>query len=304
MKITFLGTGTSSGVPVPTCQCEVCQSRDPRDRRLRASILVEQGDTRILIDCGPDFRYQALRADIRKISAVFLTHIHFDHSAGLDDLRIYSYETPLPFYAEPRVARVLLGKYDYVFTKPYPGAPHIQLNTILPEGEAVLNPLELPETDYGFTIDRPLSATTGHAPAVDIPEPAEVRSHVVTPLQQVTIGNGADALTVVPIRILHGQLPILGFRIGALAYLTDCTFIPDSEWSKLQGLDTLVIDALRWEPHRTHFSVSQALEVVTRLQPRQTFFTHMSHNIGFHEEAEKKLPPNVHFAYDTLSFDI
>ncbi len=304
MKVTVLGSGTSSGVPVPTCRCEVCQSQDPKDRRLRASILVSQGDTRILIDCGPDFRYQALRAGIDKISAVFLTHIHFDHSAGLDDLRIYSYETPLPFYAEPRVARVLLEKYDYVFTKPYPGAPHIQLNTLLPAGESVLNPLELPETDYGFTIDRPLSATTGIAPAVDIPEPAEVRSHVVLPLYKVTVGSGADALEVLPIRLLHGQLPILGFRIGPLAYLTDCTYIPDSEWPKLEGVHTLILDALRWEPHRTHFSVSQALEVVARLKPQQTFFTHMSHNIGFHAEAEKRLPEGVHLAYDTLSFDI
>lgn len=252
MKITFLGTGTSCGVPMPTCQCEVCTSKDPRDNRLRASIFIETDDNKnILIDCGPDFRQQALRTDIKRIDALFITHNHFDHAAGLDDLRAYAFKNPLETYADETVTKTLTRHYDYIFVHRYPGTPSVELNTI-------------------------------------------------TPSDQITIGNNK----VIPIRVLHGQLPILAYRIGNLAYITDCTCILDEEWSKLEGIDTLIIDALRWKEHPTHWSVDQAMEAVKQIKPRRTYFTHMSHDIGLHEEVNRKLADGVELAYDGLIIEI
>ena len=317
MTITFLGSGTSSGNPVPMCDCDVCRSADPLDRRLRASILVEVGQRPVfgrnrlthheplhaerpdlsayralLIDCGPDFREQALRLDLRHLTAVLLTHLHFDHCGGLDDLRIYSYERPLPLYAEPAAARVLRLKYDYVFSKPYPGAPHLRLHELRPRREEALHG----EGAYRAT------ATEACVHGDDGGGACRYRSF--------SIGG----VHVRPVRLLHGALPIVGYRIGGLAYLTDCTEVPASEHAALRGLHTLVIDALRWEPHRTHFSVDQALDVVQRLRPRHTWFTHMSHDVGLHREAEQRLARclserglpegSVRFAYDGLRLDI
>lgn len=252
MKVTFLGTGTSCGVPMPTCQCEVCQSKDPHDNRLRASILIETDDHKsILIDCGPDFRQQALRADIKKLDALFITHIHFDHCAGLDDLRAYSFKNPLSCYAEKLVTDTFIKHYDYIFVNRYPGVPSIDLHTISPD-------------------------------------------------ENVKIGENE----VIPIRVFHGKMPILGFRIGNLAYITDCTCIENSEWSKLEGIDTLIIDALRWTPHPTHWMVSEAMEAVNIIKPKRTYFTHMSHEIGLHEETNKRLEKNVQLAYDGLVINV
>lgn len=252
MKITFLGTGTSCGVPMPTCQCEVCTSKDPRDNRLRASIFIETDDHKnILIDCGPDFRQQALRTDIKRIDALFITHNHFDHVAGLDDLRAYAFRNPLDTYADETVTKTLTCHYDYIFVHRYPGTPSVELKTI-------------------------------------------------TPSDQITIGENK----VIPIRVLHGQLPILAYRIGRLAYITDCTCILEEEWSKLEGIDTLIIDALRWKEHPTHWSVDQAMEAVKRIKPRRTYFTHMSHDIGLHEEVNRKLADGVELAYDGLIIEI
>lgn len=251
MKVTFLGSGTSIGIPMPCCPCEVCHSADPHDRRLRASVLVETGDDHLLIDCGPDFRQQMLTHDVQRLDAILLTHIHYDHTGGLDDLRPYTYEKPLPLYAEHPVADILTQKYDYIFIHRYPGVPQVKINEIRP--------------DQNFL--------AGHT-------------------------------EVVPIRLLHGRLPILGFRIGPLAYLTDCTVIPETEWAKLKGIRTLIIDALRFQPHETHMNVAQALAVVDRLQPQATYFTHISHHMGFHTEVERKLPEGVHLAYDDLVINI
>lgn len=252
MKLTFLGTGTSCGVPLPTCTCEVCTSADPHDNRLRCSCLVETDDgLHILIDCGPDFRQQALRARISRLDALLVTHNHFDHVAGLDDLRAYCYRDALPVYADRRVCATFLDKYDYIFVHRYPGVPKMDLHEV--------------EPDAVFSL--------GHT---------EVR----------------------PVRLMHGQLPAFGWRLGRLAYLTDCSAIPDTEWDKLQGIDTLVIDALRWTPHPTHMSVNQALEVVARIIPRQTYFTHMSHDIGLHDKIDRQLPRGVHLAYDGLEVEI
>ena len=252
MKVTFLGTGTSCGVPMPTCDCEVCKSKDPHDNRLRASILIETDEGKnILIDCGPDFRQQALRENIMKLDALFITHIHFDHCAGLDDLRAYAYFNALRCYADRSVTNLLSKHYDYIFVNRYPGVPTIHL-------------------------------------------------HTIDKSDKVRIGN----TEVIPIQVYHGKLPIFGYRIGDLAYITDCTQIEEAEWEKLEGVDTLIIDALRWTPHPTHWMVSEALEAVHRIKPRQTWFTHMSHEIGLHEETNKKLEPNVQLAYDGLKIEI
>lgn len=255
MKITFLGTGTSCGVPLPTCQCEVCQSNDPHDKRLRCSALIEtDSNKQILIDCGPDFRIQAINYDVKHLDAVLLTHNHFDHCFGIDDLRAYSFQTPLPLYVEPSLATALRSRHDYIFVHKYPGTPQLELNEVRP-GET-------------FTIGE-----------------TECRA----------------------IRIYHKypEIPILAFRIGQkLAYVTDCINIPDDRWQYLEGIDTLIIDALRWKEHPSHFSVQQALEVVNRLHPRQTWFTHMSHDIGLHDWANNQLPANVKLAYDGLVVEI
>ena len=252
MKVTFLGTGTSCGVPMPTCTCEVCTSKDPKDNRLRCSCLVEtDDDKKILVDCGPDFRQQALRADIRHLDALLVTHNHFDHVAGMDDLRAYCYEVALPLYTDPIVARTFQSHYDYIFVHRYPGTPKMELHEL--QGEE------------SFCI-----GTT------------EIR----------------------PVKIKHGKLPIFGWRIGSLAYLTDCTEILDSEWEKLQDVDTLIIDALRWKEHPTHYSVEQALEIVARIKPRQTYFTHISHDMGLHAVIDPHLPEGVHLAYDGMTIEV
>lgn len=262
MKVTILGSGTSIGVPMPTCQCEVCQSKDPRDNRMRCSALVETDEGKqILIDCGPDMRSQALRADIRQIDALVLTHNHFDHCYGIDDLRPWAFFHPLPTYADQIMSEALYSRWDYIFVHKYPGVPQLQLTTLHPE-------------------------------------------------QDDTCRVGETLVT--PIRCYHGQLPILGYRIGSLAYITDCTAIEERDYTKLVGIDTLIIDALRWQEHPTHYSVAQAMEVVHRLQPRQTYFTHMSHDMGLHKDFDARLRlelgsyypesllSTVHLAYDGL----
>ena len=252
MKITFLGTGTSSGVPLPTCTCEVCTSKDPRDNRLRCSCLVETDDGKIiLVDCGPDFRQQALRSGLSHLDALLVTHNHFDHIAGLDDLRAFSYTKPLSVYADSLVSESFRSRFDYIFVHRYPGTPKLELHTVMPE-----ETFQIGET------------------------------------------------TIQPLLVYHGQLPIYGWRIGGLAYITDCTHIPEPEWRKLENVDTLVLDALRWTEHPTHYSVQQALAVVERMHPRQTYFTHMCHDIGLYVETEKKLPEGVHLAYDGLVINI
>lgn len=248
MKVTFLGTGTSCGVPLPTCTCEVCTSSDPHDNRLRASVLVETDHgEQILIDCGPDFRQQALRAGIRHLDALLLTHGHFDHCYGIDDLRAYAYAQPLPVYADQILTEQLKAHWNYIFVQRYPGAPQLEL-------------------------------------------------HTLTHSSRFHIGQ----TECVPIRIFHGKLPIFAYRIGRFAYVTDCTEIKEEEWKKLEGIETLVVDALRWKEHPTHWCVAEALEAVRRLQPRQTYFTHMGHDIGLHNQANARLPEGVQLAYDGL----
>lgn len=254
MKLTILGSGTSTGVPEIGCTCPVCTSTHPKDRRLRCSGLVEVDGVRILIDCGPDFREQMIRLnDFKPIDAVLVTHEHYDHVGGLDDLRPFCRFRDVPVYAEAYMAQRLRERIPYCFAEhPYPGVPRILLEEIEP--------------------NVPFYVCNAEGVQVEI----------------------------LPLRVMHGQLPILGYRIGKMAWITDMLTMPEAEDDFLQGLDVLVMNALRPKPHPTHQSVSEALERVVRLAPKETYFIHMSHHIGLHQEAEQNLPPHVHLAYDGL----
>ena len=260
-KITFLGTGTSQGIPMIGCNCKVCKSADPRDNRLRTSALVEHNGFRILIDCGPDFRQQMLRQRISDLDAVILTHQHKDHTGGMDDIRAFNYfrQAAFPIYAEPNVQDSLKMEYSYAFAEhKYPGVPDYTLHTI---GE----------------------------------EPFKITKL----LPDGTISS----IEITPIRVFHYRLPILGFRIGDMAYITDGSSIPETEFAKLQGVELFIINTVRKEKHISHFSLPEALEVIKRVGAPRNYLTHLSHQIGTHKELEAILPPNVKPAYDTLELE-
>ncbi len=257
-KITFLGTGTSQGIPMIGCNCPVCKSEDPRDNRLRTSALIEQDGFRILIDCGPDFRQQMLRHNITDLDAVILTHQHKDHTGGLDDIRAFNYfrKAAFPIYAEPIVQESLKMEYSYAFAEhKYPGVPDYNLHTIGEEPFIITK--QLPD-------------------------------------------NFTASLEIVPIRVFHYKLPILGFRFGNMAYITDGSSIPQSEYQKLKGLDLFVINTVRREKHISHFSLPEALEIIEKAGAPRNCLTHLSHQIGKHSDLESLLPPNVRPAYDGL----
>ena len=248
MKITILGSGTSTGVPEIGCTCPVCTSSDPRDHRLRASALIETADTRILIDCGPDFRTQVLGLPFKKIDGVLITHEHYDHVGGLDDLRPFCRFGEVPIYAEPHTAERLRTRMPYCFVDhSYPGVPNIPLQEI--------------EENRTFLIN--------HIP-------------------------------VTPLRVMHGRLPILGYRIGNIGYITDMLTMPDVSYEQLRQLDVLVVNALRIAPHPTHQNLAEALDTARRIGAKETYFIHMSHHIGLQAEVERQLPPHVYFASDGL----
>lgn len=252
LKITFLGTGTSQGVPVIACNCEVCTSSDRRDMRLRSSLLIETKGKSFVIDTGPDFRQQMLSNYVNDLSAVFFTHEHKDHVAGLDDVRPFNFmhKKAIPVYAEKRVQEALQREYAYIFADDkYPGIPQLEMHLI---------------NEHAFEV---------------------------------------EGVAVQPIRVMHNKLPILGFRIENVAYLTDVKSIPTSEYAKLKGLDLLVINALRKEPHATHLSLDEALEIIQKVNPKQACLTHLSHRIGLHDAENKKLPNNIQIAYDGLSLE-
>ncbi len=251
-KIQILGSGTSTGVPQIGCDCPVCTSSDPRDRRLRASALLTIDDRNILIDCGPDFRQQMLDAGSPRLDALLLTHIHYDHVGGIDDLRPYCHRGPFPIYCREDVDRDIRARLPYCFARhPYLGVPTFDM-------------------------------------------------HIVDPSHDFFIGD----LRVTPLPVMHAALPILGFRFGDVAYVTDCKTMPESTKNLLKGLDLLVINALRHEPHPSHLSLSETLAIVDELKPRRTLLTHMSHQIGCQAEIEKKLPEGVAFATDGMTIDI
>lgn len=253
VKLTFLGTGTSQGVPIIACKCPVCLSDNKKDKRLRTSVLVNVDNQNIVIDSGPDFRYQMLRAGVENISAILFTHEHKDHTAGLDDIRAFNWvnKTAVNIYAEKRVQESLKKEYSYVFAEfKYPGIP--QMNLI----EVNNNPFRI---------------------------------------------NGT---TIQPIRAMHLKLPVYGYRIGDLVYITDTNYISPEEKEKIKGAKILIVNALRKEKHISHYNLEEAIELVDELKPEKAYFTHISHQMGFHEDVQSELPENVFLAYDELTVEV
>lgn len=255
MKLIFLGTGTSQGVPVIACGCPVCQSTDKHDRHLRTSALIQTDDGKnILIDIGPDFREQMLREKVLHLDGILITHAHRDHVGGIDDIRAFNWvqQQKMEVYCNPEARRAIERDYHYIFAEhEFPGLPEANLHEV--SGD----------------------------------EPIVVAGH-----------------SVLPIKALHKDLPVLGFRIGKLAYITDANYIAPNELVKLEGVDTLVINALRKQKHFSHFCLPEALEVVRQVGPRNTYLTHMSHEMGLWDETSQELPEHVHLAYDGLHVEV
>ena len=252
MKILFLGTGTSQGIPVIACDCLVCESDNSKDKRLRTSILFETEGKVIVIDSGPDFRQQMLRENIKKLDAILFTHQHKDHIAGLDDVRAFNYiqQKPMEVYADQRVLRAVKNEFAYSFAEDkYPGVPDINLHLI---------------ENQPFLIDN---------------------------------------VQIIPIQVMHLKLPIFGFRIHDFVYITDANFISEAEKDKMRNAKILVINALRKKSHISHFTLEQALQLIEEVKPEKAFLTHLSHQMGKHDEISCELPDNVQIAFDGLSVE-
>ncbi|MBW3544664.1 MAG: MBL fold metallo-hydrolase [Bacteroidetes bacterium] len=253
MVITFLGTGTSQGVPVIGCTCQVCQSLDFRDKRLRTSLHLQVEGKSLVFDTGPDFRQQMLRQRIHQLDAVIFTHEHKDHTAGLDDVRAYNFrqKKDMPIYGHPRVIKQLKQEFAYAFaTHRYPGVPLLEVHEI------------------------------GNEPF------------------------SIDGTTLLPIEVFHYQLPVLGFRIGDFTYITDANSIADAEKEKIKGSKVLVLNALQQQSHISHFNLQEATALAEELGAEQTYFTHISHRMGLHQEVNPQLPPGISLAYDGLSITL
>ena len=254
MKLTFLGTGTSQGVPVIACDCDVCLSSDNRDKRLRSSVMISINNLNYLIDCGPDFRQQMLREQIQDIRAILFTHEHKDHLAGLDDVRAFNFkhQKDMDVYCDLNVQKALLREFPYVFSDfKYPGVPEIKVHQI--------------NRDEPFYID----------------------------------GN-----LFTPIEVMHYKLPVLGFRVNDLTYITDAKTISNKELEKIKGTRVLVVNALRISEHISHFNLQQALSFINEVSPEVAYLTHVSHMMGKREDVEKQLPNHVMFAYDGLQIEV
>ena len=254
LKVTFLGTGTSQGIPILGSKHPVCLSKDQKDKRLRVSVLVQWKDYNYVIDCGPDFRQQLLTHPIEKLDGILFTHEHSDHTAGIDDIRPFFFrQGDIPIFAHERVVKALKRRFDYIFADEdrYPGAPAVAINLI--DKEAAFN---------------------------------------------------LSGLQITPIEVFHNRLPVLGFRIEDFVYLTDVKRVEPKEINKLEGCKVLVVNALRIEPHHSHFNLEEALQFAKKVGAERTYFTHISHLLGFHDEVQKALPKNVFLAYDNLQITI
>lgn len=252
MKITFLGTGTSQGVPVIACPCLVCQSPDAKDKRLRSSLMIEKNGKVIVIDSGPDFRQQMLRANVKQLDGLIFTHEHKDHIAGMDDIRAFNYinQKNVEVYASAKVQEAMKREFPYVFDDfKYPGVPEINLHTISNE-------------------------------------PFEV-----------------DGIKIQPVEVLHYRIPVFGFRVDDFTYITDANFIAEEERKKIRGSKIIVLNALRREPHVSHYTLREALEVLEDLNPQHGYLTHISHQLGLHEEVNAELPPGITCAFDGLTLE-
>jgi phosphoribosyl 1,2-cyclic phosphate phosphodiesterase len=253
MKITFLGTGTSQGVPLIACPCRVCQSTDPRDKRLRSSVMITENEKKFVIDTGPDFRQQMLREKVLGIEAVLFTHAHKDHIAGFDDIRAFNFiqRKKIDVYADEWVQKQMKREFYYIFEETkYPGIPEIDLHTI--------------HHQANFEI---------------------------------------SGVKFIPILVYHYKLPVLGFRVGDFTYITDANFIADEEREKIKGSKVLVLNALRREHHISHFTLDEAIKLAEELDCGQTYFTHISHQMGLHSEVENELKNGIHLAYDGLQLN-
>lgn len=299
MKLTFLGTGTSLGVPIVGCNCPVCRSTDPRDKRFRSSALFEVDGLSILVDCGPDFRSQMLRAGIGHLDGILLTHNHKDHTGGIDDVRSLNYidKRAAEIYCENRVLESLQREYPYAFASPrYPGAPEWHLHIIENKPFTVHPNKEDRELVWVHNVGYGYKMPDGSVKACpeDNIEPAL---------------NDGKGVQVTPIRGIHGQMPILGFRIGGIAYLTDFSCIPEEEFAKLEGLEHVTLNTVSYAPHHSHFSLDEALQIADRIQAKHTWLTHLSHTFPVHRQfceelrrlcAERGIRSDVQPAYDGL----
>ncbi len=288
MKITILGSGTSCGVPQIGCPCEVCTSADPKDKRLRTSALVEVGGKHILMDCGPDFREQMLRIDFKPLDAVFITHEHYDHVGGLDDLRPYSIFGDVDVYAEKFCGDHLIERIPYCFTpkeRRYPGVPAINLIEIEPHVPVIIKDVEKEPMASEYLED-----------AVKMK-----RQQVWDELHRLKEQGSSEAhrdVVVMPIRVMHGKLPIVGFRIENFAYITDMKTIPDTELPYLQGVEYMIVNGLRHKEHPSHQTIEEAIAFAQKLGVKEAWLVHMSHHIRPHAIEEKTLPAGIHLAYD------
>ncbi len=253
MKVTFLGTGTSQGVPIICCECKVCRSVNPKDNRLRSSILIESDTTKIIIDSGPDFRQQLLRIGLKSLDAVVFTHEHKDHIAGLDEVKAFNFfnQMRMPVYASSRVQDALKREFAYIFTEDkYPGVPEIDLYTVED------SPIKIKDIE------------------------------------------------LLPIDVIHYRLPIKGYRINDFTYITDANYISEQEKNKIKGSKIIVINSLRKQEHVSHFTFQQAIDLMLELKPEKAYFTHISHQLGLHDEVSKELPDFIELAYDGLQLKI
>lgn len=287
VKLTFLGTGTSQGVPIIACQCPVCKSADARDKRYRSSALVQMDGLTILVDAGPDFRSQMLAHGVRHLDAILLTHNHKDHTGGLDDVRSFNYidRKAVEIYCEERVLRTLENDYAYAFADhKYPGAPEWHVHLI---------------DERPFRVDS--QEGTGDLEWVhDIGYFYRQADGSLVPSDNAVVEAAHEKPNIIPIRGFHDKMPVLGFRFGDIAYITDMSSLPESELSKLRGLRHLTLNTVGYHPHHSHFSLEEAVELAGRIGAEHTWLTHLSHAFPRHEEFCRQLPENIQPAYDGL----